>query len=68
MQALNQIKHGTMLTILLLIYGSAISQSKDSVAINPSEIHFLAKAYGDSIVLRWGPQSAEQWTALNTTG
>ena len=33
-----------------------------------SKIHLLARAYGDSIVLRWAPEDYVSWKYLNQTG
>lgn len=52
-----------MLALCCVIPGAAQNTSPGAATIQ-----LIAKAYGDSVVLRWAPSSAAAWQALNTTG
>ncbi len=62
----------------LLAGGAALAQNGHNAApsgngrrdttVYHAAIRVLAKAYGDSIVLRWAPTKPWAWSALNTSG
>ena len=52
-----------MLALCCVIPGAAQNTSPGAATIQ-----LIAKAYGDSVVLRWAPSSASAWQALNITG
>ena len=72
------IKYSVIVLLLLLPAMQAMAQKKgknnkpepDSIAAKNQHaaIKVFAKAYGDSIVLRWAPDDKWAWTALNATG
>lgn len=54
---------------------SGISQMGDSIILDDeehglvrSQMHLMARAYGDSIVLRWAPEDYVSWKYLNRFG
>ena len=51
--------------LLLLLFMRAATQD---VTPRATVIQLAAKAYGDSIILRWAPTSAAAWQVLNGTG
>lgn len=53
---------------VLLAMCYVIPVAAQNVSQGAATIQLMAKAYGDSVVLRWAPSSAAAWQALNTTG
>jgi len=71
-------KRYTVLVLMMLLGMHALAQKKgqktkpepDSIAVKNlhAGIKVFAKAYGDSIVVRWAPDDKWAWTSLNYTG
>lgn len=59
---------GGISTLILLIFisGSGYAQQKNIPA--HLQIHVLARAYGDSVVIRWAPGDAIAWKLCNDSG
>jgi uncharacterized protein len=54
-------KFFSLLVLLILSYDNTVAQVKH-------EIRAIAKAYQDSIVIRWAPETPLAWQALNRVG
>src|SRR5689334_14708717 len=59
----------TILFFLFFLFSqNAIFSQKNNAPVLRSGISVIARAYGDSIVLRWAPQQAWAWHKLNIIG
>ena len=54
--------------LLSLAFVGGHAQSTNTTETDTARIALLARAYGDSIVLRWGPSTPTAWQQLNKIG
>lgn len=47
---------------------TAKQQPDDSAQISRPRLHAVARAMGDSVILRWAPSTTAMWLALSSTG
>ena len=52
----------------LVLFLPLLLLSQDANKPDTTMIRVMAKAYGDSIVIRWAPSTSGAWQLLNKTG
>lgn len=57
-----------MVGILLIVLYMHNSNAQQKSGLNHLSLHAMAKAYGDSVVIRWAPGDATAWKLCNDSG